>query len=85
MTVYSFVQTFTVLLSYYFGSDLSNSEYYYEDLYLNLFFMLFMELNRAAPRIDEVPPLSALVSLPMLASIIGQILIQGAFQVGPLN
>ena len=82
MALYSMVQFTTVCLLHGAFSDLSNAEYMWIDLCIILPVAAFMSYTKAYEKLSKHRPISKLISFPVLASVLGQIIIQLWTQVG---
>ncbi|RGB37802.1 hypothetical protein C1646_733303 [Rhizophagus diaphanus] len=80
MALYSIIQFTTVSLLYSFDSNLGNLQFLYIDLFLILPIAILMGRTEPYPRIYPKRPTASLVSLKVLTSLIGQVLIQSGFQ-----
>ncbi|KAL1919402.1 uncharacterized protein VTP21DRAFT_2095 [Calcarisporiella thermophila] len=80
MALYSLIQFTTVSFLYSFASNLGDFQFLYIDLFLILPIAVFMGRTGAYPKIFPKQPTASLVSKKVLTSLIGQVLIQGLFQ-----
>ncbi|KAG0214920.1 hypothetical protein BGX28_001126 [Mortierella sp. GBA30] len=80
MALYSIIQFTTVSFLYAFASNLGDFQFLYIDLVLILPIAVFMGRTEAFPYLSPKRPTANLVSKKVLASLIGQILIQACFQ-----
>lgn len=81
MSMYSFIQTISVVALYSRKSCLTDGSYLYIDLFLILPLAITMSYTPARTKLSKMKPSSSLFSLPILASMIGQFLIQAIFQI----
>eukprot|EP00842_Homolaphlyctis_polyrhiza_P001386 jgi/Hompol1/2248/HPOL_005901-RA len=81
MALYSLIQFTSVSLLYMIGQNISDFQFMYIDLALIIPIAIFM--GRAGPytSIHEKRPTASLVSKKVLASLVGQVFIQVAFQI----
>lgn len=79
--MYSIIQFTSVALLYAEFSNLSNNQYLWIDLVIIIPITLFMGYTKPSEKLSKYQPTSNLFSFPVLASMIGQILIQFFFQV----
>ena len=82
MSMYSFIQTVSVVSLYARKSCLTDGSYLYIDLFLILPLAITMSYTPARNKLSKMKPSSSLFSAPILTSMIGQFLIQAFFQVG---
>jgi len=80
MALYSMIQTFTVILLYTIGSNLGDQQYLYIDMLIILPLAVFMSHTGAYHRLVQRRPICALISVPVLTSLVGQIAISFCFQ-----
>jgi len=76
MALYSMVQFSTVCLLHGAYSDLSNAEYMWIDLCIILPVAALMGYTKSYEKLSKYRPISKLISFSVLASVLGQILIQ---------
>lgn len=75
MTLYSVIQSSAVLMLYFTSCDMTNAQYLYQDLWMIIPLALTMNMTKAYSKLAPYRPVSDLLSLPVLASVIGLILI----------
>ena len=81
ITMYSMIQFFCINFLYFLKSNLLDLQFLYQDLFMILPLAVFMAYTGASNRLTTVLPPGALISVPVLSSIIGQVFLQGTFQV----
>lgn len=81
MACYSLTQFCSVLILYSIGSNLTDFEFLYIDLFLITFFAAVFGRTAAYSELVKQPPPSSLISLTPLASLVSQMIIIIAFQV----
>jgi cation-transporting P-type ATPase 13A2 len=82
MALYSMIQFTSVTILYFYLYNLSNWNYYHEDVMAVLPFSSTMALSGTADILTRLKPAGRLMSLNILLSVIGQVAIQMLFQVG---
>lgn len=83
MTGYSLCQFISVLLLYSMDSNLTDMEFLYIDLFIISVFAFFFGKTSSYPgKLVRKPPLTSLLSLSPILSLILQLMLIGAFQVG---
>ncbi|TFY78347.1 hypothetical protein EWM64_g5671 [Hericium alpestre] len=80
MALYSLIQFTTITLLYSFASSLGDFQFLYIDLFIIIPVAVTMGRTLPFPRIHPKRPTASLVSTPVLASIIGQIVLTSAVQ-----
>jgi cation-transporting ATPase 13A3/4/5 len=83
ITMYSMIQFVCINFLYFLQSNLMDFQYLYEDLFMILPLAVFMAYTGPSKRLTSTLPPGALISIPVLSSIVGQVLIQGTFQIIP--
>jgi cation-transporting P-type ATPase 13A2 len=78
--LYSMIQFISVTFLYTIGSNLGDNQFLYIDLALLVPLSMFMGQTEPYRHLTPHLPSGALISLPVLASVIGSILIQFGFQ-----
>ncbi|CAD8193351.1 unnamed protein product [Paramecium pentaurelia] len=81
MALYSMIQFIQVTILYLKQSNLTDNQYLYNDLFTIFPLSMTMGLVQAA-KINKFVPGSSLISFSVLGSVIGQTIIQLAFQLG---
>jgi len=81
MVMYSMIQFFTVSLLGDAFANLSNNQYLWIDLVIIMPIALLMGYTKPIEGLSKYRPASNLMSFPVLASTIGQMIIQFSFQV----
>lgn len=81
MALYSVIQFMTVCLLNGAISTLSQTQFLWVDLFTIFPAAILMGYTKPHERLSDLRPVSRLISFPILASIIGQILIQTFIQV----
>jgi cation-transporting ATPase 13A2 len=81
MALYSMIQSTTVSFLFWFGTNLSNTQYLSIDLFTILPLTITMCQTEAYHKLSKRQPTASLVSFPVLSSVIGQTIIQGLLQV----
>jgi len=81
MALYSIIQTVTVVCLYKRRSNLTDPSFLYIDLFLIIPLAVTMSYTGPHDTLSPKQPTASLMSVPILTSIIGQILIQTIFQV----
>lgn len=79
--MYSMIQFVCINFLYFLASNLMDFQYLYEDLFMILPLAVFMAYTGPSKKLTAILPPGALISIPVLSSIIGQVIIQGCFQV----
>ncbi len=85
MALYSMIQLSSVSIMYGLKINLTDMQYLMIDLYIILPIAATMSWTKAARGLSRQMPTSDLLSLPVLASILGQVLIQAVSQVPSLS
>ena len=75
------IQFISVTMLYTIGSNLADYQFLYIDLALLVPLSMFMGYTEPYRHLTPHLPSGALISLPVLASVLGQIVIQAAFQI----
>lgn len=70
MTLYSLIQSTAVMQCYFLSSDLTSGQYLYCDLWLIIPLAFTMDLTKAFPTLAKYRPISDLVSLPVILSVL---------------
>jgi cation-transporting ATPase 13A3/4/5 len=83
MALYSMIQFTSVTILYYYKYNLSNWNYYHEDVMAVLPFSSTMALSGTADVLTRLKPAGRLMSLNILLSVIGQVAIIMLFQIIP--
>lgn len=81
MALYSMIQFATVVMLYDSYSNLSDYQFLWIDLILIFPLAIFMSYTKSNKSLSTYMPTANLISFPVLSSVIGQIIIQFAFQV----
>ncbi|KAJ3101540.1 hypothetical protein HDU97_001289 [Phlyctochytrium planicorne] len=81
MAVYSLIQFTSVSLLYVLGSNLADLQFMFVDMALIVPVAVFMSESGAYSKISSKRPTASLVSKKVLSSMLGQVVIQAAFQV----
>lgn len=81
MALYSMIEFMTVTLMYLYTTDISDNQFLFIDLVLIIPIATTMSWSKAYPVLSKEQPTSTLISLNVLMSVIGQILIQLLFQI----
>jgi cation-transporting ATPase 13A2 len=81
IVVYSMIQFITVTLLYTSFSAVGDYQFLWIDLFMIFPLAIFMSYTKANKQLSTYLPTTNLISFPVLASIIGQIMIQLIFQV----
>ncbi|KAI9000254.1 hypothetical protein BC832DRAFT_147677 [Gaertneriomyces semiglobifer] len=79
MMLYPATQVIMVATLYYLGTELSNNQYLFDDLFIVAMTSLLMLYTGPASKLESVRPTDSLFSPSVLASVIGQFLINSAF------
>ena len=79
--LYSMIQFINVTFLYAIGSNLSDYQFLYIDLFILVPLSMFMGQTAPYKHLTPHLPSGALISLPVLASVLGSVLIQAIFQV----
>ena len=79
--MYSMIQFFSVTLLYWIGSNLSDWQYLYIDLIILLPISITMGYTEAYPQLTHHRPTGALISVSVLTSILGHVVLQGGIQI----
>jgi cation-transporting ATPase 13A2 len=82
MTLYSMIQFATVTILYYYSNNLSDPMFLFIDLFTLFPLTILMGLTGSCNTLNIEKPPSSLISFPVLFSVLGQIFIQTAFQIG---
>jgi len=77
--LYSMIQFLTVTLLYSIGSNLSDMQFLYVDLFTLVPLSIFMGQTEAYKSLTPHLPAGSLLSLPVLSSVLGSVIIQGSF------
>ena len=81
MALYSVIQSATVTSLYKQGSNLTQRQFLFIDLIFIIPLAVTMSYTKAYHKISKMRPTSSLVSIPVLASVLGQVAIQVIMQV----
>jgi len=81
MSMYSFIQTISVVSLYSRKTCLTDGSYLFIDLFVILPLAITMSYTNPRTKLSKTQPSSSLFSTPILASIVGQLLTQAIFQV----
>ncbi|KAL4462588.1 hypothetical protein ABPG74_000418 [Tetrahymena malaccensis] len=81
MALYSMIQFFTTTLLYTVQSLPGDFQFLYWDVVIILPLAFFMGLTESYDKLSKQVPGSSLVSFPVLCSVIGQVAINGLFQI----
>jgi cation-transporting ATPase 13A3/4/5 len=81
ITMYSMIQFVCINFLYFLKSNMMDLQFLYEDLFMILPLAVFMAYTGASSRLTRTLPPGALISIPVISSVIGQVVIQGAFQI----
>ena len=81
MGLYSMIQFVSVSIMYSMERNLTDSQYLLFDLFWILPLAFTMSWTEAAKGLSKQQPPSSLICIPVLTSMIGQVIIQGIFQV----
>lgn len=76
MALYSMIQFSTVIILYNIASNLGNWQYLFIDLFIIVPMSLTMSRTGAYQKLDKSMPIGKLISVPVLLSVITQILIK---------
>ena len=82
MELYSMIQFCTVIILYRIASNLGDWQYLYIDLFNIIPLSIIMGYTGSYHKLSKQMPTGALISIPVLASVMSQILIQAGFQIG---
>uniref|UniRef100_A0A0B7AE23 Cation-transporting ATPase n=1 Tax=Arion vulgaris TaxID=1028688 RepID=A0A0B7AE23_9EUPU len=82
MALYSFIQFISVLILYTSRTNLSDFEFLYTDLIITTSIAILMGNTAAYHKLVKKTPPGSLVSVPNLISIISQVVLSFAFQLG---
>ncbi len=85
MALYSMIQFASVTLMYTLNRSLTDMQFLMVDLVMIIPVAVTMSRTEAATQLSKSLPESDLLSFPVLASIVGQVLIQIVFQVEHIN
>jgi cation-transporting ATPase 13A2 len=80
MAMSSIIQFTTTTILYYYNMSLSDEQYLYVDLFLVIPLAFTMSWSRPSSELSPEQPQSSLLSLPVLASVTGQMIIQITMQ-----
>ncbi len=81
MALYSMIQFSSVSLMYNLKINLTDVQFLFIDLFLIVPLAISMSWTKAASGLSRQQPTSTLICVPVLASILGQVVIQATFQV----
>ncbi len=81
MGIYSMIQFCSVTILYSVYSNLSNNQYIYIDMLVIFPTAIFMCYTKPYKYLTKTAPSSSLISVPVLTSVVGQLIIQVGFQV----
>ncbi len=81
IAMYSMIQFFSVSLLYWIGSNLSDWQYLYIDLIILLPISITMGYTEAYEHLTHHIPTGALISVSVLVSIFGHVVLQAAIQI----
>jgi len=79
--MYSMIQFMCVNMLYLMHTNMLDSQFLYQDLFVILPLAIFMAYTRAYEYLAPKLPAGALISFPVISSVVGQLVIQGGFQV----
>lgn len=79
--LYSMIQFINVTFLYIIGSNLSDYQFLYIDLFILVPLSMFMGQTAPYKHLTPHLPSGSLISVPVLASVLGSVVIQGSFQV----
>ncbi|CAD8087978.1 unnamed protein product [Paramecium sonneborni] len=69
MTLYSCIQSVSVLQCYFYDTDFTQVQYLYQDLWLIIPLAFTMDLTKSYNKLANYRPISNLISLPVLSSV----------------
>eukprot|EP01022_Parablepharisma_sp_SALTPOND_P025544 TRINITY_DN598_c0_g1_i1.p2 TRINITY_DN598_c0_g1~~TRINITY_DN598_c0_g1_i1.p2 ORF type:complete len:979 (+),score=86.34 TRINITY_DN598_c0_g1_i1:10743-13679(+) len=81
MALYSMIQFTSVSLMYSMKINLTDMQFLFIDLIIIVPLAITMSWTKAASGLSKQQPTSSLICLPVLASILGQVVLQALFQV----
>lgn len=81
ITMYSMIQFVCINFLYFLKSNMMDLQFLYEDLFMILPLAVFMAYTGASSQLTRTLPPGALISIPVISSVIGQVAIQGSFQI----
>lgn len=79
MALYSLIQFISVSALYILSNNFADIQYLYIDLFTILPLAIFMTTTHAFPQLTDKKPPGALISAPVLVSMLGQVVIQAIF------
>ena len=79
--MYSMIQFICINFMYFLKSNLLDLQFLYQDLFMILPLAVFMAYTGPSPRLPPVMPPGALISVPVISSIVGQVILQAVFQI----
>lgn len=79
--MYSMIQFLCINFLYFLRNNLLDLQFLYEDLFMILPLAVFMAYTGPNLRLTAVLPPGALISVPVISSLIGQVILQGFFQI----
>jgi len=82
MALYSMIQFTSVSLMYTMKINLTDMQFLFIDLAIIVPLAITMSWTKAASGLSKQQPTSTLICIPVLASILGQVIIQAFFQIG---
>lgn len=85
MALYSMIQTISVVYLYTRGSNLSDEAFLFVDLIIALPLSITMTYTESRTKLSKQRPSDSLLSIPILSSVLGQIIIQILYQVRNLS
>jgi len=77
--LYSFIQFITVCTLYTFAADLADMQFLYQDLIVIVPLSMFMGQTGPYKKLSKMLPLGALISVPVLTSVLGVVVLQMVF------
>jgi len=80
MALYSMIQYITVTILYSYGAELTDAQFLYIDLFSIMPLALFMSRTGPSKHLSVKQPSGALISVPILTSVLGQTVVQLIFQ-----
>ncbi|KAJ8270232.1 hypothetical protein GJAV_G00111920 [Gymnothorax javanicus] len=83
MALYSMIQYISILLLYSYASNLGDFQFLFIDVAIILVMVFTMSLNPASKQLVAQRPPQGLISMPLLSSVLLQILVCLSFQVLP--
>ena len=80
--LYSMIQFWTVIILYRIASNLGDFQFLYIDLFHIIPLFIVMGYTESHTKLSKKMPTGALISVPVLFSVLSQIIIQSSFQFG---